>query len=248
MNDENVVLSHSLISSTIKLVKFCRKDFPVPKYHDPSKTTYSLKKNDDSIFEVDSFISYECLAGYFFQKNKRIQSTKCNMNGSWSSIEDCEKHKCLSKLPKRPLNGRRSVKLILNLNGIDNKSIVEFSCNNHFDLIGPSHIYCINYKWQNRQPVCVLKKNICVNRPPILFENSKLVSLKKVRIEFEHNYTNSTNFFHYTEAMYACLPGFRYADLNNIEFKYFHRILVPYKKIICIEPDKWESIPECVKD
>lgn len=247
MEKENI-FSNYLTSKTIKLVKFCQRDFLLPKYHDPSKTIYSLKNGVDSFFETDSFILFECLPGYFFQNNKRTQLTKCNINGSWSPIEDCEKHKCLRRLPKRPLNGRRSVKLILNLNGIDNESVVEFSCNDYFELIGPSRVYCLNYKWENKQPVCVLTKNICLNRPPVLYKNSKLLSLKKNRIELEYNYNNSSNIFHYTEAMYTCLPGFRLADFHNIKYKHFQKLLVPFKKTNCIESNKWQLIPECVKE
>ncbi|RNA03239.1 complement factor H, partial [Brachionus plicatilis] len=194
----------------------------------------------------NSLISYQCLPGYFAQKNKIIQFTKCNLNGTWSSIEDCGLHKCLSKLPKRPLNGRRSVEIFFNLKGLNNQSVVNFSCNDFFEHIGRHQVYCINYEWENDVPTCVLKKNICLNKPPILFENSVLKSLTKIRIKFENDYTNWSNLTHFTEAMYTCLPGYRFEDFHDIKYEYFDK-LVPFKKVYCIGPNKWQSIPQCVR-
>lgn len=229
------------------MIKFCEKNFPIPKYHDPSKIIYNLKKAFNSSFEPNSFISFECLPGYFFEKNKRIQMTLCNLNGTWSSIQDCEMHSCLRKLPQRPLNGRRSVKISLNLKSLSNLSKVDFTCNNYFQLIGPSESYCKNYEWENKAPMCVLKRNLCFNRPTFLFKNSVLISLTKIRIKYEHDFTNSTNLLHFTEAMYTCLPGFGFIDLRNIKYEYFDK-LISYKKVDCIGENKWEPIPECVKN
>jgi hypothetical protein len=160
-------------------------------------------------------------------------------------------HACWDKLPKRPLNGKREVALLLNKNsGITGGSHVNFSCNPFFELHGRRRVRCINGRWESDVPACVLSKNICKIKPSeqTIRSNAQLIGMLKNEIKIEESGT-TRKLIIFMQASYACLPGFsfEYSWQKRTETKMISNMIVTYQNFSCVGEERWEHVPKCVK-
>jgi hypothetical protein len=165
-------------------------------------------------------------------------------------------HACWDKLPKRPLNGKRDISLLLNKDsGITGGSHVNFSCNPFFELHGRRQIRCIDGRWESDVPTCLLSKNICTIKPTekSISSNAQLIGMLKNEIKIEDTASrpgHTKKLIAYTQASFACLPGytFQQAWQKRTETKILSNIQVTYQNFSCVGEERWEHVPNCIKD
>jgi hypothetical protein len=146
------------------------------------------------------------------------------------------------------LNGRREVLLVLNRNnGRTRGSHVNFTCNKYFRLLGKSKIACIDGKWEEELPICNIIREICTIHPWNVTTNAKILAAYKIEFKHEINYHKYENITTYIAASYYCKEGFHFHDKHKIGYKAAKNALVAYKNITCIDREKWESPPECIR-
>lgn len=160
-----------------------------------------------------------------------------------------ELHPCWSRLPRRPLNGRRDTGLIMTNSFYTNGSHVNFTCNPYFDLFGRDRLFCFGSEWEQDVPECRLANNICRIKPNKTMNNAYLKWWKRVEITNELDYDNKNEtIVIYLTAEYTCLPGytFKNADLTyikKIDTKFFN-----VQNITCTGSNQWEGSPQCLSN
>uniref|UniRef100_A0A8C7XIN6 Seizure related 6 homolog (mouse)-like 2 n=1 Tax=Oryzias sinensis TaxID=183150 RepID=A0A8C7XIN6_9TELE len=152
-----------------------------------------------------SVLTYQCQPGYDISGSDIIT---CQWDLSWSSSPPtCVKvPQCLD--PGEVVNGARSVRPEA---GFVVGTVVRFSCNQGYQLEGPSQISCHGRdtgtpKWSDRSPKCVLKYDPCPN--PGVPDNG-------YQTLYKHNYQagETLRFFCYEgyeligEVIITCVPG-----------------------------------------
>jgi hypothetical protein len=97
-------------------LKYCGNKFPVPINANMSAIKYDLIQSpiDSNKFKPSSYINFTCKTGFFNYDPSMSLKTVCSIDGTWTSVAKCEPHPCWNNLPKRPLNGKREVVLVLN--------------------------------------------------------------------------------------------------------------------------------------
>ncbi|CAF0900982.1 unnamed protein product [Brachionus calyciflorus] len=248
----STTMNRLIISTTIfqnttsSIINYCSSSIPKPSFFNSSLVKYEVKNNTKDLYFPGSKVIYECLLGYFSQNMSRTVEAICESNGNWILKDDCKIHKCWSNLPKRPLNGRRSVGLVLNSLGYTNRSVVNFTCDEYFYRVGRSQLMCIKNEWEKDVPECKLREDICRIKPASLDENTFLKSLTRVEAKYELSYQNSTTLTIYTHAMYICMPGYYFQNARSTGYRYFNTTFYPYQNVSCIGQNKWQTIPKCI--
>ena len=221
---------------------------PRPTYTN-SEPSYSIERlrSNPSLVNIGSRVTFSCIPSYYSYSSEPLTST-CLSNGTWSRVADCVKHPCWDKLPARPLNGRREVKLVLGaLSGMTTGSHVNFTCNQYYDRVGPATVFCVNGQWDRNIPLCTPSKNVCKKRPWSAIPNGFLLTLKRVDYQNEIDYTRSENATVMISANYACYPGFRFEQYKNIELKSMNNQVVVTQSVSCVNEESWEFSPNCVR-
>uniref|UniRef100_A0A672HTV9 Seizure related 6 homolog (mouse)-like 2 n=1 Tax=Salarias fasciatus TaxID=181472 RepID=A0A672HTV9_SALFA len=171
-------------------------------YHEvePNETCPALPQ-----IEFGSVLTYQCQPGYDISGSDIIT---CQWDMSWSSSPPtCVKvQQCPD--PGEVVNGARSVRPEA---GFAVGTVVRFSCNQGYQLEGPSQISCHGRdtgtpKWSDRSPKCVLKYDPCSN--PGVPDNG-------YQTLYKHSYQagETLRFFCYEgyeligEVIISCVPG-----------------------------------------
>lgn len=152
-----------------------------------------------------SVLTYTCMPGYDISGTDIIT---CQWDLSWSSNPPtCVKvQQCPD--PGEVVNGARSVRPEA---GFAVGTVVRFSCNQGYQLEGPTQIFCYGRdtgtpKWSDRSPKCVLKYDPCPN--PGVPDNG-------YQTLYKHSYQagETLRFFCYEgyeligEVIITCVPG-----------------------------------------
>lgn len=153
-------------------------------------------------------------------------------------------HPCWSRLPPRPLNGRREVGLIMQNTDFISGSHVNFSCNPYFELRGRARLFCVNGVWESEIPSCVLRENICETEPKTRIGYARIMSQTKHQIKKEFSYTASARVFVYVSADYVCMRGYQFPDSNT--YREFNGTSMSYQTSKCSGANIWSSISNCV--
>uniref|UniRef100_A0A8C4I7G1 Seizure related 6 homolog (mouse)-like 2 n=1 Tax=Dicentrarchus labrax TaxID=13489 RepID=A0A8C4I7G1_DICLA len=153
-----------------------------------------------------SVLTYQCQPGYDISGSDIIT---CQWDLSWSSSPPtCVKGIQQCPDPGEVVNGARSVRPEA---GFAVGTVVRFSCNQGYQLEGPSQISCHGRdtgtpKWSDRSPKCVLKYDPCPN--PGVPDNG-------YQTLYKHSYQagETLRFFCYEgyeligEVIISCVPG-----------------------------------------
>ncbi|GFO32178.1 fibropellin-1, partial [Plakobranchus ocellatus] len=92
-------------------------------------------------------ITYECYQGFSITGPNTIT---CQADGSWTQMPTCETSRC-SQLPSGPDNGSSNI----DGDGTSYGTIVRFSCNDGYDLIGNTTMLCSSRgQWVGEMPMC----------------------------------------------------------------------------------------------
>ena len=166
-------------------------------------------------------------------------------------------HPCWRKVPPRPLNGRREVRLLLNsLDGSTLGTHVNFTCDPYFELVGgQKQIFCTNNgKWnESAIPKCQISRRICNQAPPNRTDTARLLFASGVDVVRELVDNKNDTLKVYTVAGYVCA-------YTNMKFEDASRkiALKPnnknpkspfvYQNTTCIGSNVWEAIPRCVRN
>ncbi|XP_014447347.1 membrane cofactor protein isoform X2 [Tupaia chinensis] len=143
-----------------------------------------------SNYSVGEKVQYRCKPQYFYIP-KRIMTTVCLENNSWSLVFD---YNCFSKACSyllRPANGG----LTYDNDDVGYKSNAHFSCKKGYHLIGKAVLSCDLVKgelaWSGKPPRC--EKIVCARPPEI--KNGK------------HNASDKEEFQHLETVTYSCDPA-----------------------------------------
>ena len=131
-------------------VPFCEKI----QCFEPHKNLFSKVIGDD--FSFNASVRYECEEGYrLFGEEMRI----CQASGFWSGIAPtCEVIRCPVLIPLSFMKISESPNL--------HKSVVEYSCNPGYELIGNQVRTCLaSGHWSGSEPSCV--KIVCPEPAPL---------------------------------------------------------------------------------
>jgi hypothetical protein len=78
-------------AQTTTTIASCQNNYPKPLYHDKEKTKFNLIISDLglSTFKMGSYISFECLLGYYVYKSEPRMTTYCQPDGTWTPVDNC---------------------------------------------------------------------------------------------------------------------------------------------------------------
>jgi len=142
--------------------------------------------------------------------------------------------------------GRRDMILNIDINyGFSENSVINYTCNPFYNLIGQQYLHCLNGAWEQNIPKCILTENICRKKPLMTIESAKLIGLKSTTINDEYAFPYKTNPIKlYTTASYACPPGKKFSGIDEILIKYKNigGRYIAYVNYSCNGKDKWEEV------
>jgi hypothetical protein len=237
------------ITNAVLVGKSCLNRFRLPANYNESHIEFHVHHDPKLSYHYlpGSQIIFTCRQGFFVYSNLSLVAN-CTPNGDWSRVADCEPHPCWSRLPKRVLNGKRNVVLVLNgINGATSGSRVNYTCNPYYEIQGPKTVYCLNGQWEHKRPTCSLTKQLCKEKPISIKGNTIIKSVSRVELNIEHLNTNKTEpMTIFARAIYICSNGKQFQNKSNIGIREFNGLNYAYKNVSCIGPNKWEPIPECV--
>ncbi|XP_036895605.1 complement receptor type 1-like [Sturnira hondurensis] len=183
-----------------------------PAYFETAKPTRPINADE---FPIGTSLQYECRPGF----QKRRFFITCLENSAWSEPhQNCPRKSCGS--PQEPINGKMEV-----TGGTQFGSVINYSCNEGYRLIGESSTACIIVgnivAWDNKAPVCEIIK--C--EPPPAIKDGDFLS------------TNREYFPYGTVVTYHCDP-----PKTREKF-----VLVGEKSIYCTSKDNrfgtWSGPP-----
>ncbi|XP_054419455.1 complement receptor type 1 isoform X2 [Pteronotus mesoamericanus] len=183
-----------------------------PPYLQTAKPT---RLTDEDEFPIGTSLQYECRPGY----QKRTFVITCLKNSVWSKPAlNCSRKSCGS--PPELINGKMEI-----TGGTQFGSIINYSCNEGYRLIGESSTACIivgnSVAWDNKVPVC---KSIECEPPPAIAHG-------------DYNNINGEHFPYGTVVTYHCISGTRRPKF----------VLVGEKSIHCTSEDNhsgtWSGPP-----
>ncbi|KAM5294295.1 complement receptor type 1 isoform 1-T2 [Glossophaga mutica] len=116
-----------------------------PPYFETAKPTRPVNADE---FPIGTSLQYECRPGF----QKRSFFITCLENLVWSKpSQNCLRKSCGS--PQEPINGKMEI-----TGGTQFGSIINYSCNEGYRLIGESSIACIiagnTVTWDSKAPIC----------------------------------------------------------------------------------------------
>jgi hypothetical protein len=158
-------------------------------------------------------------------------------------------HPCWSNLPRRPLNGRRDVGLIMTNVGMTNGSHVNFTCNPYYELVGRSQLFCYGHVWETDVPQCRMTKKVCTVWPPAIEGNALMKLMRKHQIKHEVDYVRTQNVTVLILAEYICKPGHRFSEYFRTMYKQFDGPFsrhLPYQNMTCTGTETWTRLPVCI--
>nr|XP_020139996.1 complement receptor type 1 [Microcebus murinus] len=165
----------------------CELSVPAGHCETPEQFSFAhpITPTDESQFPVGTSLNYECRPGY----SGSIFSITCLENLVWSSVKDiCRRKSCGA--PPEPSNGMVHINTDTQFG-----SIVHYSCNEGYRLIGSPSTACVlsgnNVMWDKEAPIC---ESISCGPPP--------------GISNGNFYSSSGTFFHHGAVVtYRCHTG-----------------------------------------
>ena len=109
-------------------------------------------------------------------------------------------------------------------------------------------MFCVNGQWGKTLPTCIPAKNMCRKRPWSSIPNGFLLTLKRMELKNEYNYRDPPEEFPvFLSANYACYAGFKFQQYRNIELKSVSNQVLVTQSVSCVDEDRWEFSPNCVR-
>ncbi|XP_053493286.1 beta-2-glycoprotein 1-like [Ictalurus furcatus] len=160
-------------------------------------------------FEPGTEVTLSCIQGYSSIGGSR--KITCKSNGEWTERQlKCSPKRC--PVPEPPTNGNAD------FNKIVYKSVITYSCNEGYVLVGASSSECLHTgQWSDSTPQC---EPVTCGLPPIP-PNTKIV--------YDRHFNGDTVEFGFG-GLYECMPPM---------------VLVGDKRATCTADGTWSKPPEC---
>ncbi|XP_062603015.1 uncharacterized protein LOC134264744 [Saccostrea cucullata] len=125
-----------------KIIPICAHAFCGP----PPVVDNGYIVNSTGVFGGDR-VMYHCKTGY---STINSLNTMCQSNGVWETPPTCQASPCPS-LPVTVFRGQRST---LTGDGVSHGSVIKYSCDPDYQVLGQSVIRCDNGAWSDHPPNC----------------------------------------------------------------------------------------------
>lgn len=138
---------YTFVSNTIFKIFIIAKACSRP----PSLTNGRISPSANRDYWIGEKITFSCRPGFRLSGSK---TAVCEEDGSWSSRPQCRAILCST--PMAPANGDVDTSGAISFGP---GSSIEYSCNNHFTLVGEPYAICENDgKWSSSEPTCQSKQ------------------------------------------------------------------------------------------
>ncbi|XP_061169998.1 sushi, von Willebrand factor type A, EGF and pentraxin domain-containing protein 1-like [Saccostrea echinata] len=134
-----------------KIIPICAHAFCGP----PPVVDNGYIVNSTGVFGGDR-VMYHCKIGYSTINSLTIM---CQSKGVWETPPTCQASSCPS-LPVTVFRGQRST---LTWDGVSHGSVIKYSCDRDYEVLGQSVIRCDNGAWSHNPPTC--HKIPCLSSP-----------------------------------------------------------------------------------